>query len=187
MKAARVVHPFPPVCENGCRALILGTMASRASREAGFYYMHPKNRFYPALSALFEEEVPLDTDGKRSFLIRHGIGLWDVVESCVITGSADASIQDPVPNDVAALVKRFAIPRVFTTGRTAYALYGKLLEADVGLPATLLPSPSPANCALPFEALCERYRAALLPALGLEGPAKSESGPARAAVLSSPR
>ena len=38
--------------------LILGTMPSPKSREYGFYYSHPQNRFWRVLSTLFQEPLP---------------------------------------------------------------------------------------------------------------------------------
>jgi len=62
-----------------------------------------------------------------------------------------------VPNDVGSLVRQYGIQRIFTTGQTAAKLYRKLLERDVGLSCTALPSPSPANCGVPFEKMVEAY------------------------------
>ena len=43
--AERVVHPIPPVCGPDARILILGSFPSVKSREARFFYGHPRNRF----------------------------------------------------------------------------------------------------------------------------------------------
>ena len=64
------------------QVLILGSIPSPKSREQGFYYGHPRNRFWPVLAALFGEEAPETVDERRSFLIRHRIALWDVLASC---------------------------------------------------------------------------------------------------------
>ena len=45
MSPGFVVHPLRPVYDRNSRALILGTMPSPKSREYGFYYSHPQNRF----------------------------------------------------------------------------------------------------------------------------------------------
>lgn len=160
-----VEHPFEPVYDDRSRVLILGTMASVASRKAGFYYMHPQNRFFPALAAAFGEPAPTGAAGRRAFALAHGIALWDVIASCEITGSSDSSIKNPVPNDIKSLLERTGIRHVFTTGRKAESLYNRLVLPDTGVPCTALPSPSPANCALPFDALAARYQEALLPLL----------------------
>ena len=37
-------------------------------------------------------------------MLRRGIALWDVLASCVIRGADDASIREPQPNDIGALL-----------------------------------------------------------------------------------
>ena len=39
-------HPFPPVYDENARVLILGSFPSVKSREQGFFYGHPQNRFW---------------------------------------------------------------------------------------------------------------------------------------------
>ena len=158
-----VEHPFAPVADERSRTLILGSMASPVSRQSGFYYAHPQNRFFPALAAAFGEPAPVGTDARRAFLLAHGIALWDVIGSCDITGASDASIRNAVPNDVAGLLARFPITRVFTTGTAATRLYRQLLERQTGVSCRMLPSPSPANCRIPFPELVAAYRAVIPP------------------------
>lgn len=190
-----VKQPFPPIVGPNSRTLILGTMASPKSRENGFYYGNPQNRFWPVLAAVFSREmrafsacaptdgmlqpqaarrgsggaehtqaaaftgVPKTQSEREALLLSNGLALWDVLAACDITGASDASIRNPVPNDIASLIKRYPIERVFTTGQTAARLYRRLVEPETGLPCTALPSPSPANCRVPFDALVEAYGA----------------------------
>jgi len=153
-----IVNPLSPIVREGCHTLILGTMASPKSREVGFHYGHPQNRFWRVLSAVYGCDVPKNQTERETLLLDNGVALWDVLASCEIAGASDASIREPVANDVAALIRRYGIERIFTTGQTAAKLYRKLLEKDVGLACTALPSPSPANCAVPFEKMVEAYR-----------------------------
>ncbi|MBR6914764.1 MAG: DNA-deoxyinosine glycosylase, partial [Clostridia bacterium] len=53
-----IIHPIPPVFDKNSRILILGSFPSVKSREVGFFYGHPQNRFWKVVSALFEEETP---------------------------------------------------------------------------------------------------------------------------------
>ena len=99
------VHPFAPVWNVHCRVLVLGSFPSVRSREIGFYYGHPQNRFWRVLERLYGQPVPPDTAGRRSFVLRHGLALWDVLAACDIVGSSDASIRHAVPNDVPALLE----------------------------------------------------------------------------------
>ena len=92
-----IVHPFEPFCPPGSRILVLGSFPSAASREQGFYYGHPRNRFWHVLAAVYGEGVPEDLAQKQALLTRRNIALWDVILSCDIEGSADASIRNAVP------------------------------------------------------------------------------------------
>lgn len=137
--------PFRPVWDERCTVLILGSHPSVKSKENGFYYMHPQNRFWRVMSALFDADfVGADKDEKaRLLLVRH-VALYDVVERCAIVGSADATIREVRPTDLEALVEGAPIRRVFLNGRTAYDLFVRHFPQYVDK-ATLLPSTSPAN------------------------------------------
>ena len=156
---------FLPVYDENSRALILGTWPSPKSREMGFYYGHPQNRFWPLLAALTGEPVPAREAiaAKKQLLLRHGLALWDTLERCTITGASDASIRDAVPNDIAALLAKAPIQAVFCNGATAYRLYQKYLEPVSGIPAVKLPSTSPANAACRPETLRQVWGEALRP------------------------
>lgn len=154
-----VEHAFAPVADERSRVLVLGTMPSPASRENGFYYSHPRNRFWPVLAALYGEEPPKTPQEKTSFALAHGIALWDVLRSCEIEGAADSSIRRPVANDVPALLERYGgITAVFTTGTTAARLY-RASFPGLTIPHTALPSTSPANCRASFGELLAAYAA----------------------------
>ena len=153
-----VVHPIPPFCADGARVLILGSFPSVKSRESGFFYGHPQNRFWRVLAQVFEDVVPVSLEEKKAFLAAHGVALWDVIASCRITGSADSSIRDVVPNDIAALIKANAIRTIFTNGKTAQALYNKHILPTLGIRAVCLPSTSPANAAWSAEKLTDAWR-----------------------------
>ncbi len=162
--AGPVAHPLAPVWDENSRVLILGTLPSPASRKAGFYYMHPQNRFWPVLAALFGQPVPQGPEARRAFALAHRIALWDTLAACTITGASDASIQDPVPNDLAPILAGAPIRAVFATGAAAHRFYQKFQFPRTGLAARRLPSPSAANCAVPFDRLVAAY-AAILPFL----------------------
>ena len=82
MEAVRIEHPLEPIYAVDSRVLVLGTMPSPKSREIGFYYGHPQNRFWKVMGALFDEPEPLGIEGRAAFLDAHGIALWDVLSSC---------------------------------------------------------------------------------------------------------
>ena len=157
-----VTHAFKPVYDCNSRYLILGTMPSPQSVKHGFYYSHPQNRFWPLLAAIFSEALPRTPEEKAALVLRHNIALWDVLASCEINGASDASIRKPVPNDFSIIFKTAHIERIFTTGKTAYSLFQKLVAPSLGIDATYLPSTSPANQALfPWKKLLETWRSIL--------------------------
>lgn len=145
---------IPPFFDQNSEILILGSMPSKKSREAKFYYMHPQNRFWKILSAIFEEEI---TD-KKEFLKKHHIALWDTIASCDILGASDASIKNVIPNDIAKLVKQTKIKHIFTAGKTADKYYQKYTYLDLKMPAICLPSTSPANCRISFDQMIEEWK-----------------------------
>lgn len=161
-ESALVFHELPPFFDGNSELLILGSFPSPKSRESGFYYGHPQNRFWKTLAAVFEEKVPSDIEEKKEFLRRQKIALWDVIASCEIKGAEDGSIRRAKANDLSVILNAAAIRKILTTGKTAFCLYQTLCEPIVGRPALPLPSTSPANRAVSFEELVCRYREALL-------------------------
>lgn len=152
------VRSFEPVVWPDSRVLILGTVPSPKSRENQINYGNPRNRFWPVIAALWDEEDPGNNEGRFELLRRHHLALWDVLESCEIRGASDATIADPKPNDIARVLAMAPIESVFTTGATATRLYRRLCEPNCCLGCTGLPSTSPANAAWSFERLKEAYQ-----------------------------
>lgn len=150
-------HRIPPVYDNKSKVLILGSFPSVKSREANFYYGHPKNRFWKLISAIFEAELPQTESKKRSVLLLNNIALWDVVAMCKIKGSSDTSISDVVPNDIETILKCANIEKIFFNGKTAQKLYDKHFGCKIKIPVYTLPSSSPANASYTFERLLEEW------------------------------
>lgn len=152
-----IKHEFPPYYDADSKILILGTIPSVKSREIGFYYCHPQNRFWKVLSKIYQEDVPITMEEKKELLSRHHIALWDVLASCTIEGSSDQSIRRPVCNDLSVILKHSAVEKIYTTGQKAYDLYQKYCYSKTKINAILLPSTSPANAAYSLEKLVEAY------------------------------
>jgi hypoxanthine-DNA glycosylase len=140
---------------------MLGTIPSPKSREAGFYYSHPQNRFWRVMAALFNSQVPVTNAEKRALMLENRIALWDVLSSCRISGASDASIREPVANNIGVILSACDIRAIYTTGSAAFRLYNKYCLKDTKRPAVCLPSTSPANCRLSLEALIEAYKVIL--------------------------
>lgn len=155
MEEQFIEHTLPPVYDAHSKILILGTMPSPKSRETGFYYGHPQNRFWKVLAAVFDEPCPQTIEQKKAFCLYHHIALWDTLKSCRILGARDATIKEPVGNDIRSLLEKTQIKRVYVTGRKAEQFYKECCHAP--LPCIYLPSPSPANRAVSFEQLKQDY------------------------------
>lgn len=153
----RYSHNIPPVFDESSRVLVLGSFPSVKSREAEFFYAHPQNRFWRVLAAVFGARVPETDEEKRTLLLSNGVALWDVIASCEVEGSDDASINGVVPNDLGVITRRAKIERVFTNGGTAHRLYLKHCRSVTGIDDILLPSTSPANARFTLEKLIREW------------------------------
>ena len=153
-----LIHPFDPLYDENARVLILGSFPSVKSREVNFYYGHPRNRFWQVMAELLDEEVPVSVPAKREMLLKHGIALFDVIRSCEIRGSSDSSIRNAQVNDLSPILSASRIgDRVYTNGKKAGELYRKYIYPQNGIPATVLPSTSPANAAWSLERLVREW------------------------------
>lgn len=158
-------HTIAPIFDENSKVLILGSFPSVKSREAQFFYGNPQNRFWRVMAAVLGCETPNTTEEKIKKLIEHDIALWDVIASCDIFGSDDASITNVAPNDLSAILKKARIERIYTNGGRADVLYRKYLLLQTGLDAVQLPSTSPANARFDLERLIEKWKA-ILPETG---------------------
>ena len=161
MNLQTVVHTIPPLYDSHSRVLLLGSIPSPKSREAGFYYAHPQNRFWRVLAAVLGEEIPQTVEEKRAMCLTHYVALWDTIARCDIAGASDLSIRNAEPNDIGKLVRESEITRIFATGGKSAELYRKLIEPQLHIPIMQLPSTSPANAAWSLERLIEAYRVIL--------------------------
>ena len=168
-----IEHGFEPVFDERSRVLVLGSFPSVLSRANAFYYGNPQNRFWRVIAACFGAPVPPNegeplADGepatldasiaaKRAMLLNGGVALWDVIESCDIKGSSDASIKNVVPAHIERITGATPIEAVICNGGTSGRLYKRFLQERTGLPAIVLPSTSPANAAWRLDRLVERW------------------------------
>lgn len=148
----KLIHPLKPIFDSRSEVLILGSFPSVISRKQNFYYANPTNRFWKVMSIVFEEEI-ID---REQFLLKHHIALWDVIYSCRIQGSSDASIKDVKVNDIESILNKSSIHTIFTTGKKAEMLYQKYVDLDIE--CICLPSTSSANARMNVGALVEQYK-----------------------------
>ena len=161
MNLQTVCHNIPPLYDSESRVLLLGSIPSPKSREAGFFYAHPQNRFWRVLAAVLGEAAPQTIDEKRAMCLKHHVALWDTIARCDIAGASDTSIRNAEPNDIGALLRKTQITRIYATGAKSAQLYRRLIELQIHVPITQLPSTSAANAAWPLERLIDAYRVIL--------------------------
>lgn len=153
-----IVHPINPLYNEESKILILGSFPSVKSREEGFFYGHPQNRFWRVMARICESPMPKNIDEKTRLILNHHFALWDVIHSCEITGSADSTIKNVVPNDLSTILERAQIKKIFVNGKKAESLYKKYIEKQVGIKAVCLPSTSPANASWSEDKLFEYWK-----------------------------
>jgi len=132
-------------------------MPSPKSREVGFYYTHPQNRFWKTIAEVLDAPFPATIEEKTDLLHSRNIAIWDVLSSCEISGADDSTIKEAVANDFTHLFATADIQAVFTTGKKATALFQKHCEAKYGFTPIYLPSTSPANCRMSQQELTDAY------------------------------
>jgi hypoxanthine-DNA glycosylase len=140
-----------PVIAPDIRVLVLGSFPGAASLAAGRYYAHPRNQFWPLVSAVIGEDLAnLPYDERLPRLLAHRVGLWDVLAGCEREGSLDSAIRKPAANDFERL--RTLCPQLQTVGFNGQAS-GKFAPqfAAAGYRTVVLPSSSPAHVAMNFE------------------------------------
>ena len=152
-----VYHELEPVFDSHSKVLILGSLPSVKSREEGFYYMHPQNRFWKVLEIIFKEKI----DHKKEFCLKHHIALWDTISSCEIKNSSDQSITRISVNDLSVILSQADIKVIITTGKKAHEIYQKYLFPIYKIEDVNLPSTSSANALYSLERLAREYQVLL--------------------------
>ena len=151
------VHNIPPVFSDKSKILILGSFPSVKSREQGFFYGHPQNRFWKVISKIYNMPEPQNIDEKRKLILSNNLALWDVIGSCEIVGSSDSSIKNAVANDLSIILRKAKIEKILLNGRTAEKYYNKYQREKIPIEAECLPSTSPANAAWSLEGLIAEW------------------------------
>ncbi|WP_024871582.1 DNA-deoxyinosine glycosylase [Tolumonas lignilytica] len=146
-----LLYSFAPIASDNARVLILGSMPGQASLDAGQYYAHKRNLFWPIMGELLAFDPLSRYEDRTGALQTAGIALWDVLQSCHREGSLDAKIRPDTltVNDFAAFFRQHPqIQHVFFNGEKASACFHRYVDKK-GLPENLLfqrlPSTSPAN------------------------------------------
>ncbi len=162
----KVIHPFEPVYSTESKILILGSFPSVKSREDNFYYAHPQNRFWRIIASILNVDVPRNINQKKDILLNGKIAIWDVLKSCKIEGSSDASIKEPIVNDISKVLDITNISCIFFNGNKAFNIYNKYLKSKLHIKCKVLPSTSPANAMWNFDRLLEVWKKEIIEELG---------------------
>lgn len=148
-KAAAPLLGLAPIISPNTKLIVLGSFPGVASLTVQQYYGHPRNHFWPVLSALWglEGDAALH---RRPYAERiaeaqaRGLGIWDVYASCLREGSLDSAIEQPELNALHRLREWAPGLRGIVHNGGESARHMKLTQA-LGLPVMRLPSTSPAN------------------------------------------
>ena len=172
MRSSRAerVPSFPPILGARPRILVLGSLPGIASLQAGEYYAHPRNQFWPIMAALcgFAPEAPYAA--RTAALRAAGVCVWDVLAEAARPGSADADIDAATAraHDVRGLlVRQRSISLLAFNGAAAQRHFARLVlpalpgqrRSDIRF--VTLPSTSPAHATLGPAGKLRRWRAAL--------------------------
>ncbi len=122
----------------------MGSFPSVKSRQIEFYYGNKQNRFWRLICGYFGEDVPETTAGKKEFLAKRGVALWDIVTACEIEGSSDLSIKNAEIANLNEVLPFAKIEKILLNGAAAYRLFVENY-ADLPIPYEKMPSTSPAN------------------------------------------
>ena len=150
---------LPPVISAGTRLLVLGSFPGAASLAARQYYGHPRNHFWPILSALWGTDlIGLPYAERLRAMLAHGVGLWDVYARCRRPGSLDSAIRDAEINDFHSLAQR--APQLAGIAHNGGESARRVRHTrPLGLAVARLPSTSPANASWSFERKLAAWRA----------------------------
>ena len=161
MPASAELVGLDPVIGRDCRVLVLGSFPSAASLAAGHYYAHPRNQFWPIVSAVLGTDLTALPFEQRYRIVRQArIGIWDVIGACRRRGSLDTAIRNAHDNDFKELARRAPkLRRVICNGATAGRRAPDLER--LGYEVMVLPSTSPAHASRSLADKLELWEAAL--------------------------
>jgi hypoxanthine-DNA glycosylase len=161
--SAPLLTSFRPVIGQSSRVIVLGTMPGERSLQAGEYYAHPRNSFWPLMDDILGIPVRTPYSERLELLKVRGLALWDVLASCERTGSLDVAIRNAAPNDFGSLFAAFPrVVAVLFNGRKAEALWRRHVPGLAPSVATgTLPSSSSANAGMSYESKLRVWAEAL--------------------------
>lgn len=155
---------FQAVADQNTRTLILGSMPGRDSLNAGQYYAHGRNAFWPIMAELFGAMPENSYDKKLLTLKQNSIGLWDVIKQCRRKTSLDSAIEEKsieVNNFSVFLQNHPKIFRICFNGVKAEQSFNRYVLASIHanhINFIRLPSTSPAHARMSFQQKLEVWK-----------------------------
>ena len=148
-----MITSFDPIETSDARVLILGTLPSAASLEAGYNYGHPRNAFWYIIQTLTQHSQDaiqaalatgdvsglvaidpaklLDFQTRRKLLIDNKIALWDSLRSAARDGSSLDSAIDAateIPNDIPGFLRSHpGVCAIFFNGTKSESVFKRLI------------------------------------------------------------
>lgn len=153
-------HSFPPSIFPGAVVLILGSMPGEESLRRQEYYAYRHNAFWRIMGELFCFSPDLPYPERLAALGRNRIALWDSLAACRREGSLDTRITDPIPNDIAGLLRENpGITHIFCNGTASFQFLKRYNERvfHSGVTIQKLPSTSPAAAVYSYQKKLEAY------------------------------
>lgn len=121
-----IKYSFPPIADENCKVVILGTMPGEESLKHMEYYNSSNNQFWKIIAAVTGESFNVSYDEKKKLLLKHHIAVWDVLMHCNREGSQDANIIKEAPNDFNAFFEENkSIKTIFFNGEPPHKFYKK--------------------------------------------------------------
>ena len=155
------IRSFPPIVSEMSKVLILGSMPGALSLRAGQYYAHPRNAFWPIMEDLFDAGPTLSYEARIARLDASGMALWDSLQTCLRSGSLDASITEEAANDFPTLFSKYqSITHVFFNGRKAELAFRRHAMPSIRddhRNYARLPSTSPAHAGMSLTAKVKEW------------------------------
>lgn len=168
------LKPLPDFLDGSPVIVTIGVNPSIASSRSGFYYAHPRNRFWPALNAsrLVPVELEPGPAALRRLSVEFGIGFTDIVKRPTPMeknlSATDLRVGAEILHEKLLRVK----PKIlWFNGKTPHDRLMRLLKRDKadgwgeqagdweGMKLFVAPNPSPANAAFSLEDLVGWYDA----------------------------
>jgi hypoxanthine-DNA glycosylase len=140
---------------------VLGSLPGEVSLAERRYYAHPTNAFWRLMGDMIGENLrDLEYPERLETLLRHRVGLWDVVAEARRQGSLDSAIRDIQKNNLAELTDRLPnLKALGFNGGKSWSVGSRQFAADRGVTLIALPSSSAAYAGMPYARKREAWMA----------------------------